>query len=71
MQLELFGRTRPNARAAVVDWHGVSGLDLATDLELLRRYLREEAPRKQAEMKRWARAISERRRAAWRAERGR
>ena len=64
MQLELFGRTRPDARAAVVDWDGVSGWDLATDPELLRRYMREEQPRVELEMKRWERSISARRRAA-------
>lgn len=68
MQLELFGRPRPNARAEVVDWDGVSGLDLATDPELHRRYLKEERPHVEREMKRWARAIKDRRRAAGRGE---
>lgn len=69
MQLELFGRPKPDAKAREIDWEAVSGLDMATDDKLLRRFIREELPREEAQMKRWARAISERKREQWRQER--
>ena len=69
MQLELFGRPKPDANALAIDWDAVSGHDLATDELLLRRYLREERPRVEAQMQRWARSIRPRRNARHRAER--
>lgn len=71
MQLELLVRDKPDANDTLIDWDYVSGLDLANDERLLRRFIREELPRQQAQMQRWALAISARKRAAWRAERGR
>lgn len=59
-QLDLFGRSRPDAKARDIDWDGVSGMDLATDARLLSRYIREELPRCQAETRRWAKEIKQR-----------
>ena len=69
MELDLFGRTKPDAHAREIDWDAVSGLDLATDDALLRRFIREELPRQQAQMQRWARTIRARKREQWRQER--
>ena len=61
-QLDLFGRTKPNARAEVIDWDAVSGMDLVNDERVLARYIREELPRSQAQDRRFAQVIKERNR---------
>ena len=65
-QFDLF-RTRYTGHEPVIDWDSVSGIDLAdaciSNSALWSRYLKEEQPRVERQMKQWAKAIKSRHRA--------
>lgn len=65
-QLDLF-RTKYTGHEPVIDWDSLSGIDLAdaciSNPVLWSRYLREEQPREERQMKQWAKAIKARHRA--------
>ena len=61
MELNLDARRRYTGHEAVIDWDYVSGMDLATKPELLRRWIASPERKAQAaQMKRWGRRRIER-----------